>query len=82
MTQFRKALAALIGGVPSWGVVAQVDGIDRVELWGLAGVVATAALVWIVPNEPEPDADLLGRIRGDLPEFDTERTTGSPGGDD
>jgi hypothetical protein len=77
VSPFRKALAALIGGVPSWGVVAQVDGIDRVELWGLVGVVATALLVWIVPNEPStvPVAD---RLLGDLPPADDVPTTGAP----
>ena len=78
MSQFRKALAALIGGVPSWGVVAQVDGIDLVELWGLAGVVATALLVWLVPNDP-PDEGLLDALREGLPTPDDIATTGAPG---
>ena len=77
MTQFRKALAALIGGIPSWGVVAQDGGIDGGEWWGLVGVLATAALVWVVPND-SPDEGLLERLRGDLPPDDDIATTGAP----
>lgn len=56
ISEWRKALAAAVLGVPAWGVVAQVDGIEPVEWWGLAGVLATALVVWLVPNEaPEHD---------------------------
>lgn len=78
MTRFRKALAALIGGIPSWGVVAQVDGIDQVELWGLAGVIATALLVWVVPNDAPDDETLIQRLREGFPIPDDIPATGSP----
>lgn len=50
IAEWRKAIAAAVLGVPAWGVVAQVDGIEPVEWWGLAGVLATALVVWLVPN--------------------------------
>lgn len=49
----RKAIAAGLTGIATWGATAQVGGIDTAEWWGLFGVVVSAALVWLVPNEAE-----------------------------
>lgn len=46
----RKAIAAALTGIASWGATAQVGGIDGAEWWGLFGVLAGAAIVWLVPN--------------------------------
>lgn len=51
MTTIRKAIAAALTGTATWGGTAQVDGIDGAEWWGLFGVLVTAALVWLIPNE-------------------------------
>lgn len=48
----RKTIAALVGAVLTWGTVAQVDGIETAEWWGLAVAVATVVGVFGVPNEP------------------------------
>lgn len=48
---FRKTIAALVGAVLTWGTVAQVDGIEGAEWWGLAVAVATALGVYNVTNE-------------------------------
>lgn len=51
---WRKAIAAALTGTAAWGVTAAAqDGIDPVEWWGLFGVLASAAVVWLIPNEPE-----------------------------
>lgn len=56
----RKALAALVVGIPAWGAAAQPDGISAGEWWGLAGVLSAAFLVWLVPNsDAAPPAPVL-----------------------
>ena len=51
MSTVRKAIAAALTGIATWGITAQPDGIDPAEWWGLFGVLVGAALVWLVPNE-------------------------------
>jgi len=50
----RKAIAAGLTAIATWGGTAQVDGIEPAEWWGLFGVLVAAFLVWLVPNSPEP----------------------------
>lgn len=78
MTTFRKALAAALTGVATWGITAQPDGIDGAEWWGLFGVLVGAFLVWLTPNESSADESLLDRLREGLPEPDDIPATGSP----
>lgn len=52
---YKKTIAALVGSVLTWGVVAQVDGITAAEWWGLAVAAATALGVYGTVNEPGPD---------------------------
>ncbi len=47
----RKAIAAALTGIATWGGTAQIDGIDGAEWWGLFGVLVSAVLVWLIPNE-------------------------------
>lgn len=51
MTTARKAIAAALTGLATWGGTAQIDGIDGAEWWGLFGVLTSAFLVWLIPNE-------------------------------
>lgn len=52
---YMKFIAALLGGVSSWGVTAAADGrFDLVEWFGLLGVIATALVVRQVTNK-DPD---------------------------
>lgn len=51
MSTVRKAIAAALTGIATWGATAQVDGIDAAEWWGLFGVLVGAVLVWLIPNE-------------------------------
>lgn len=53
-TRYRKAVAALLAAVGTWGGTALAnDGvIDGVEWFGLLGVLASALLVAGVPNDP------------------------------
>lgn len=60
---WRKALAAALTGTVTWGATAQVDGIDPAEWWGLAGVLAGAVVVWLIPNE-SGTVDIAARLRG------------------
>lgn len=53
MTRYLKALVASLGAVATWGVTAASDGdYSQVELWGLAGAVATVLGTYLVPNDP------------------------------
>lgn len=53
MSRYAKAIAALLGAIATWGVTAASDSrYDQAELWGLLGVIATAALAFQVPNDP------------------------------
>jgi hypothetical protein len=50
MTAYRKALAALLTAVSTWGGTALLDdGITGAEWFGLLGVLG-AALVYATPN--------------------------------
>lgn len=51
MNTARKAIAAALTGIATWGATAQIDGIDSAECWGLFGVLVGAFLVWLVPND-------------------------------
>ncbi len=76
----RKAIAAALTGVATWGITAQPDGISGAEWWGLFGVLVGAALVWLVPNETT--VDVAARIEPHIPRLGIEPddipTTGSP----
>ena len=47
---YAKALAALLGGVATWGVTAADHGITASEWFGLLAVLATVAGVFAIPN--------------------------------
>ena len=53
---YRKAIVALVGSVLGWVGLAYVpDGhVDRLEWYGLAVVLATAAGVSVAPNAERP----------------------------
>lgn len=53
MNTARKAIAAGLTGLATWGGTAQTNGIDGAEWWGLVGVLVSATLVWLVPNSDE-----------------------------
>lgn len=55
MSLYAKALAALLGGIATWGVTASEGGIDAAEWFGLLGVIATAVAVFAVPNSTPDD---------------------------
>lgn len=55
IAQHRKAIAALVGAVLTWGSVAQVDGVTAAEWWGLAVAAATALGVYGTTNDAAPD---------------------------
>lgn len=82
LSNVRKAIAAALTGIATWGATAQVDGIDTAEWWGLFGVLVGAFLVWLTKNEPA--APFFGRTRNEqtllderLLPYDDEHTTGS-----
>lgn len=51
MAGVRKALAALVALVGTWGVTAVADGaIDAVEWFGLLVVLGGSGAVWGIPN--------------------------------
>jgi hypothetical protein len=53
MGLYAKAIAALLGGIATWGVTAATDNaISLVEWFGLVGVVGTAIAVFAIPNKP------------------------------
>lgn len=55
MTKITKAIVALLGALATWGVTAAEDGVyTQVEIWGAVLALATAAAVWVAPNEDEP----------------------------
>lgn len=76
IAEWRKAIAAALTGIATWGVTAQADGITAGEWWGLFGVLVGAALVWLVPNQSAAvsTADRLA----ELGLHDPMPTTGSP----
>lgn len=54
---YAKALAALLGGIATWGVTASEDGISAPEWFGLVGVIGTAVAVFAIPNTvDDPEA--------------------------
>lgn len=73
MTTIRKAIAAALTGIATWGITAQPDGFDSAEWWGLFGVLVGAILVWLTPNET-PVSEVSQRLR-DLGIYDPEHTT-------
>lgn len=53
MSRYMKAIAAFLGALATWGIAAGADGgYDQVELWGLAGVLATVLATYSIPNTP------------------------------
>lgn len=50
---YAKALAALLGGIATWGVTASEDGISSPEWFGLVGVLGTAVAVFAIPNRDD-----------------------------
>lgn len=65
VSEYRKAVVALLLAVSTWGVTAVEDGFDGKEWFGLLGAVATALGVAAASNEapltdPYADADERG----------------------
>jgi hypothetical protein len=53
--QFRKAIAATLAAIATWGVTAIADGVvNGVEWFGLVGVLAAAIATFGVENEDVP----------------------------
>lgn len=49
--KYSKAVISLIGAIATWGVTAAEDNkYTQVELWGALLALATAAVVFLVPN--------------------------------
>lgn len=54
MTAYRKAIAAFVSLVGTWGITAAADGhISAVEWFGLLAVVGGTGAVWGLPNDEE-----------------------------
>lgn len=57
MSRYIKTIAAILGGVSTWGITAAADNaITLVETFGLLGVLSTCLAVYAFPNQP-PDAE-------------------------
>jgi hypothetical protein len=53
VSNYVKAISALLGAVSTWGITASADdAITQVELYGLLGAVATVLAVYAFPNKP------------------------------
>jgi hypothetical protein len=53
--QIRKAIAATLVALATWGVTAGLDdSYEDVEWWGLLGALVAAAAVYLIPNDPPP----------------------------
>lgn len=65
MSAYAKAIAAFLGSLATWGVSAGADGnYSQVELWGLAGVVATVLATYAIPNKPsDPPTGPTGPVQ-------------------
>ena len=71
MQRYSKTIIALLGALATWGITASEDGVytDQ-EWWYCLLALATAAGVYLVPNNPpegEPaDPDISERGHADL----------------
>lgn len=59
MSRYVKTIAAVLGGVATWGITAASNGaIDLAEWFGLLGALGTALGVYAFPNtNPDGPAD-------------------------
>lgn len=58
MSTYRKAIAALLGSIGTWGMTAAAEGgITGAEWFGLLAVLGTTSAVWGLPNDTDPGED-------------------------
>lgn len=58
MSNYVKLIAAILGGISTWGITAVADNsISPVELFGLLGVLSTCIAVWAFPNRPNDESN-------------------------